>query len=256
MTRYPSGRVGEAGGGRWRPEPAVVGAHRRTWRELDARADAIAGAPARRHSTGPAWRRNPVGAAWRPSTPSRGSVAWSPLAPGLTPASWRGGQVTPRLVIHDGRRGLARSRRRCDRLDEDGFVPATATRHGVTLPCRTPPLRGHRPDLGDDRPPEGGRPSDGAVGQRRGVAGGASRATSWLRRVGLALVAGLGVVWRAALAGVPLVVPAAPTPRRRGRWAPPSEPRLLGRPLPHGCSSSAGRQPPSTLQTVPSVVVR
>ena len=37
-------------------------------------------------------------------------------------------------------------------------------------------------------------------------------ATGWLLAVGLAHVAGLGVVWRAALSGVPLVVLARPDP--------------------------------------------
>ena len=125
MTRYPSlaasARLAAADA---RPGPAIVeGAIAWTWRELDARADAIA--------------RELLRAGVRPGSrvamvtaPSAAAVATlhaiarvggvaAPLGPGLTPTELAvaGEVIAPDLVIHDpaleGRR--ARSAGRCDR---------------------------------------------------------------------------------------------------------------------------------------------
>ena len=80
-------------------------------------------------------------------------------------------------------------------------------------------------------------------------------ATGWLLAVGLAHVAGLGVVWRAALSGVPLVVLARPDPAAilaaLGAAPHPSHVSLVTTVLTRLLDLGGDVRPPSTLRAVP-----
>jgi O-succinylbenzoic acid--CoA ligase len=80
-------------------------------------------------------------------------------------------------------------------------------------------------------------------------------ATGWLLAVGLAHVAGLGVVWRAALSGVPLVVLARPDPvailAALGAAPHPSHVSLVPTVLTRLLDLGGDDRPPPTLRTVP-----
>lgn len=80
-------------------------------------------------------------------------------------------------------------------------------------------------------------------------------ATSWLLAVGLAHVAGLGVVWRAGLAGVPLVVVDHPEPASiltaLGTSPRPSHVSLIPATLDRILDASHDAQAPGTLRAVP-----
>ena len=80
-------------------------------------------------------------------------------------------------------------------------------------------------------------------------------ATGWLLAVGLAHVAGLGVVWRAALSGVPLVVLARPDPAAilaaLGAAPHPSHVSLVPTVLTRLLELGGDVRPPSTLRAVP-----
>jgi O-succinylbenzoic acid--CoA ligase len=80
-------------------------------------------------------------------------------------------------------------------------------------------------------------------------------ATGWLLAVGVAHVAGLGIVWRAALAGVPLVIPArsdAEAILASLAAAPaPSHVSLVPTVLARVLDAAADAPPPSSLRAVP-----
>ena len=186
--------------------------------------------------------------------------------PGLTADAswpWRARSSTrpghPRPGTRRRRRGRSAAPMRS--LDE---VTGRRSRPTATSPrrrCRARAgprrTRRHRPDLGDDRPAEGGRPLDGrAGGQRRGVAGGppAGDRLAPRRRAGACRRAGhrlaRGPVGRAA--------------RRPGPPGPRGDPGRAGRRLhiratsrssrrrSRACSISAATlRPPSTLRAVP-----
>jgi O-succinylbenzoic acid--CoA ligase len=228
MTRYPSlaasARLAATDG---RPEPAVVeGAIAWTWHELDGRADAIA-RELRRAAVRPGSRvamlTGPSAAAVATlhAIARVGGVA-APLGPGLTPIELAvaGEVIVPDLVIHDaGLEDSARSLGGPLRSLEELTVQSRRSDSAHEL--APPPLPA----------PDAAAPAvivltSGTTGRSKAVVlstaalvasaeawlAALPEATGWLLAVGLAHVAGLGVVWRAALSGVPLIVLARPNP--------------------------------------------
>ena len=185
------------------------------WRELDARADAAA-AGLRRASVRPGDRIALL------AVPSAAAIAAlhgiarvggvvAPLGVGLTATELGGAAevIDPRVVVHD--RALATAAVALGR-------PTLALDAVVALEPQAEP---DVADAGAD--PEGPAVvvlTSGTTGRPRAVVLSAGAlvasaeawlaalppATGWLLAVGLGHVAGLGVAWRAALSGVPLVV--------------------------------------------------
>ncbi len=146
----------------------------------------------------------------------------APLGTGLTPTELTAAAavVMPRVVVHGADLAEAQAALGIGRLalDDGGSMEAgddASARTGIATPTR-----------GSPDEPAAAILTSGTTGQPKVVllsdaALEASAdawlatlppATGWLLAVGLAHVAGLGVVWRAALAGVPLVVLDRPDP--------------------------------------------
>jgi O-succinylbenzoic acid--CoA ligase len=202
----------------------VDGASRWTWADLDERAEAVARC-LRGTGAGPATR---VALLARPSAAAFaalygiariGAVA-VPIAPGMTDAelSAAGAVVEPAVVLHDADREAAAATLEPGRAMID-LARAVAE-----------PLDG--PDAGATRAaPNPAEPSvvvltSGTTGRPKAVVLSTAAmvasaeswlavlppATGWLLAVGLSHVAGLGIVWRAGLAGVPLAIVERPDP--------------------------------------------
>jgi O-succinylbenzoic acid--CoA ligase len=271
MTRYPSlaasARLAAADA---RPEPAIVeGAIAWTWRELDGRADAIA--------------RELLLVGVRPGSrvalltaPSAAAIATlhaiarvggvvAPLGPGLTVAELAvaGEVIAPDLVIHDpaldaAARAIGVPLRSLDEL--------TGTSPGPETPDELAPPQLPAPD---HAAPAAIVLTSGTTGRSKAVVlstaalvasaeawlAALPEATGWLLAVGLAHVAGLGVVWRAALSGVPLVVLARPDPAAilaaLGAAPHPSHVSLVPTVLTRLLDLGGDVRPPLTLRAVP-----
>ena len=200
----------------------VDGPVRWTWRDLDDRTDAVAGSLAR-EGVGPGDR---VALLAVPSAAAiaalhgiarLGAVA-APMVVGLTASelSAAADVIDPRVVVHDG--GLAAAAGALDRprlaLDALTGGPARpgARQHAPVPAAPVPAAPEPAPAVIVLSSGTTGRPK-AVVLSDRALAASAEAwlaalpvATGWLLALGLGHVAGLGVVWRAALGGVPLVV--------------------------------------------------
>ena len=271
MTRYPSlavsARLAAADA---RPGSAIVeGSIAWTWQELDARAEAIA--------------LKLLQAGVRPGSrvamltaPSAAAVATlhaiarvggvvAPLGPGLMPSELTvaGEVIAPDLVIHDpslegSARSLGGPLRSLD--DLTGPSPRSDTPDALAPPPLPLPDPG-APAVIVLTSGTTGRPKAVVLSTAALVASAEAwlavipEVTGWLLAVGLAHVAGLGVVWRAALSGVPLVVLARPDPvaiLAALRVAPhPSHVSLVPTVLTRLLDLSGDVRPPPTLRAVP-----
>lgn len=219
----------------------VDGATRWSWRDLDRRADAVAAELARAGVQ--AGTR--VGLLFRPSADAIAAlhgIARAGAAAAVLPANLTGAELgvaaavtKVALVLHD-RAHLTEAAVLHHTLDIDGIGPGAASAQVVESPGDTPAavvLTSGTTGL-----------PRAAVLSARAMAASAEAwlaalppATGWLLAVGLAHVAGLGVVWRAALGRVPLV--------------------LVERPLPDAILAALNADPhPSHVSLVPTTLAR
>lgn len=245
-------------------DPAVVdGPVRWTWAELDARTDAVAAGLAEvgvRPGDRVALLAPPSAAAVAALHAfARVGVVAAPLPTSLTARELvvATDVVSPRLIVVASGFETAWAGLRRPELRLDDLV-ATDTTGTHTRP----------PGAGDARDPAVVVLTSGTTDRPKAVVLSTAAlvasaeawlaalppATGWLLALGLGHVAGLGVVWRAALGGVPLVVLARPDAAAIATTlvAEPVVshvslvPTILGRLL----DRAAGEQPPSTLRAV------
>ena len=148
----------------------------------------------------------------------------APLGVGLTTTELAaaGDVIGPNLVVHDhgletmARRARPTGTRSCR---PHRVSPATGAGRGAG---RLPPSEPTAPAVVVLTSGTTGRPkavvlsTEALVASAEAWLAALPPATGWLLALGLGHVAGLGVVWRAALSGVPLVV--LPRRTRRGSW--------------------------------------
>jgi O-succinylbenzoic acid--CoA ligase len=257
----------------------VDGPVRWTWRDLDDRADAVAGVLAREGV-------RPGGRVALLAVPSAAAIAAlhgiaragavaAPLVVGLTAPelSAAADVIDPRVVVHD--RGLEAAAVAVGRprLTLDS-VAAPTVRAGSGLDADTPAASEPAPAASEPAPAASeptpavvvltsgttGRPKAVVLSDRALVASAEAWlaalpvATGWLLALGLGHVAGLGVVWRAALGGVPLVV----LPRPDAAWIAaalaadpwPSHVSVVPTTLSRILDAVADAPPPATLRAV------
>ena len=207
--------------------PAVVdGPLRWSWQDLDSRAEAVAGGLARA-GVGPGER---VALLARPSAEAiaalhgiaRIGAVVAPLGVGLTSVELLAAAavIDPRLVVHGpGLEAASALGRPSIALDDLVGTESDPGSHRAA-----PPL-GAAPTIDPAAPAvivltsgTTGRPKAAVLSTSALVASAEAwlaalpPATGWLLALGLDHVAGLGVAWRAALTGVPLVVLPGPDP--------------------------------------------
>ena len=265
MTRYPSlaasARLAAADA---RPGPAVVDGRDR----LDAGRSSTR-APTRSRGSSSALAFDRASRVAMVAAPSAAAVATlhaiarvggvaAPLGAGLTASELvvAGEVIAPDLVVHDpalevAARALGAPMRSLDELTAASPRPDTPD---TLAPLAVPAPDPAAPAVIVLTSGTTGRPKAVVLSTAALVASAEAwlaalpEATGWLLAVGLAHVAGLGVVWRAALSGVPLVVLARPDPAAilaALGAAPTSEPRLARDDHPHPAARSRRRRPPA-----------
>jgi O-succinylbenzoic acid--CoA ligase len=239
----------------------VDGAMRSSWRELDDRVASLAGAlkvagvvTGMRVAllAGPS-----AGAVAALHAVARVGAVAVPLPTSLTDPELRAAVdiIRPGLVVHDRERREAAHRIGVASLDLEALSTAVA-----------------RPDRDTTADPDAaavivltsgttGRPRAAVLSERALVASAGAwlaalpPATSWLLAVGLAHVAGLGVIWRAALSGTSLVVLDRPSPQaivtalRTDPW--PSHVSLVPTTLVRILDATGDAAPPDTVRALP-----
>jgi O-succinylbenzoic acid--CoA ligase len=205
----------------------VDGPIRWTWSDLDEKAEAIARC-LRGSGAGPGAR---VALLARPSALAvavlhgiaRSGAVAVPIAPGMTDAELAAAAdvVDPAVVLHDAdrktaaatlARGPTRARTTIDMANAIAEPP-----HGPAAPPPAPTIP-PAPAVIVLTSGTTGRPKAVVLSTAAMVASAESwlaalpPATGWLLAVGLSHVAGLGIVWRAALSGVPVVILERPDP--------------------------------------------
>jgi O-succinylbenzoic acid--CoA ligase len=260
-ARLAAAAEGEAEAAGVSTAPAVVdGLTRWTWRELDARADIVVGG-LRDAGMRPGDR---VALLAEPSALAiaalhglaRLGVVAAPLPTGLTAAELTVAAevISPRIIVCGPgfQAEVAALARPVLRLE--GLVAANAPRRAATSLDPAEPAVAILTSGTTARPKAVLLSTAALVASAEAWLAALPPATGWLLALGLGHVAGLGVVWRAALAGVPLVV--LPRPEAAAIAAAlaadpsPSHvslvPAILGRLL----DVTADEPPPSTLRAV------
>lgn len=264
MTGFPSfADSGRRAAGEAPTAIAIVGADGRlTWRALDGRADAIAGG-LRLAGVGSGdhvvvLARPSVGAVAVLHGIARLGAVAAPLPVSLTTGELASAAeaIEPRVVLHDGDLETAATAIGRPTIAIEDLVGSEAT--GVAPP---PLLDPGAPAVAILTSGTTGRPKIAVLSVAALVASAEAwlaalpPATGWLLALGLGHVAGLGVVWRAALGRVPLVVLARPDPAEivaaLTREPAPSHVSVVPTTMVRILDLVADGPPPATLRAIP-----